>query len=244
MKIIAHRGASGEFYENTLLAFEQAIIQQCDGIELDVQYHHSGEFILLHDFLLHKKTNGKGRINDYSLEQLKNLRLVKGGAIPTLTQALKTINGRCLVNIEVKIDKKIKACNAASFSEIIEALTCCIKQAIKQYNFTWSHFIISSFKLELLSEIKYQTTQMNTAALIDFYPNERCLFAEELGVMSVNPPIQMVDKAFVDDAHKRGFQVWVYTVDTKPKIKKCADMNIDAIFTNYPQQTIERLKSF
>ena len=49
MKIIAHRGASGEFPENSILAFEHAIIQQSDGIELDAQYHQlSGEFVLLH----------------------------------------------------------------------------------------------------------------------------------------------------------------------------------------------------
>jgi hypothetical protein len=41
MKIIAHRGASGEFPENTLQAFEQAITQQADGIELDAQYHQA-----------------------------------------------------------------------------------------------------------------------------------------------------------------------------------------------------------
>ena len=50
MKVIAHRGASGEFPENSLLAFEEAIKQQADGIELDAQYHQaSGEFVLLHD---------------------------------------------------------------------------------------------------------------------------------------------------------------------------------------------------
>ncbi len=55
MQVIAHRGASGEFTENSLLAFEQAILQGCDGIEFDVQFHQaSGEFILLHDSYLNE----------------------------------------------------------------------------------------------------------------------------------------------------------------------------------------------
>ena len=41
MKVIAHRGASGEYPENTLLAFSEAIKQLADGIELDIQYHYS-----------------------------------------------------------------------------------------------------------------------------------------------------------------------------------------------------------
>ena len=73
MKVIAHRGASGEYPENTLLAFKEAIKQQADGIELDIQYHHSNHFVLLHDNYLEKTTNGKGSVNDYSLTNLQKL---------------------------------------------------------------------------------------------------------------------------------------------------------------------------
>jgi glycerophosphoryl diester phosphodiesterase len=240
MKIIAHRGASGEFPENTLLAFEQAIMQQCDGIELDVQYHHSGELILLHDYYLDKTTNGQGKINRYSLEQLQALDAGNGENIPTLTQALQTINGRCLVNIEVK--SSITATEA--LDKIIIALINCIENAITAYEFLWSHFIISSFNHPLLNEIKNHAPQLNTAALIASYPQERCQFAEKLAVISVNPSIDIVDKALVKDAHQRGFKVWVYTVDKAEDIATCIDMNVDGIFTNYPERSKKQLKTF
>ena len=53
MKVIAHRGASGEYPENSLLAFEKAIEQKADAIELDARFHESSEFILLHLSLIH-----------------------------------------------------------------------------------------------------------------------------------------------------------------------------------------------
>ncbi|MFQ3288353.1 MAG: glycerophosphoryl diester phosphodiesterase, partial [Alteromonadaceae bacterium] len=108
MKVIAHRGASGEYPENTLLAFSEAIKQLADGIELDIQYHYSNNFVLLHDNDLQKTTNGKGSVNDYSLGDLQQLDAGLGEFIPTLHQALELINGDCFVNIEVKtavIDK-------------------------------------------------------------------------------------------------------------------------------------------
>ena len=76
MKIIAHRGASGEFPENSLLAFEQAIQQKADGIELDVHFHdQSQQFIVLHDIYLDKTTNGQGHYNLYSIAKLTQLSL-------------------------------------------------------------------------------------------------------------------------------------------------------------------------
>ena len=58
MLVIAHRGASRRFPENSLLAFEQAILQAADGIELDVHFHpQSQQYIVLHDAYLEKTTN-------------------------------------------------------------------------------------------------------------------------------------------------------------------------------------------
>lgn len=240
MKIIAHRGASGEFPENTLLAIEHAIIQQSDGIEIDVQYHHSGELVLLHDYALDKTTNGHGSINNYSLEQLQALNAGKGESIPTLVQALKTINGRCLVNLEVKL----LATDELSLNKLIKALTRDVEQAIKYNHFLCSQFIISSFNHDLLKAFKQQTPQFTTAALIREYPKELALFAETLGVVSINPSIKIVDKALVTDAQQRGFQVWVFTVDKPKDIAACQAMKVDAIFTNYPAISKKQLNNF
>ena len=58
-KVWAHRGASGYAPENTLEAFEMAVKQQADGVELDVQLTKDGELVVLHDETLDRTTDGK-----------------------------------------------------------------------------------------------------------------------------------------------------------------------------------------
>ncbi len=238
MKIIAHRGASGEFPENTLLSIEQGILQQADGVEFDVQYHHSGQFILLHDYYLDKTTNGQGKINDFSLEALQQLDAGNGQILPTLTQALKTIKCRCLVNIEVKTT----VVETLLLAKMINALYECIDQAINCFGFTRAHFVISSFNHHLLAQLKATYSQLNTAALIATCPLTYTQFATVLKVSGVNPSIETLNKALVDDAHGRGFSVWVYTVDKYREINECFTLGVDGVFTNYPKQSREYLK--
>ncbi|MBU2112393.1 MAG: glycerophosphodiester phosphodiesterase, partial [Gammaproteobacteria bacterium] len=56
MQIIAHRGASGDYPENTILAIEQAIAQGADAVEIDV-FAVDGELIVIHDHHLARTTN-------------------------------------------------------------------------------------------------------------------------------------------------------------------------------------------
>ncbi|TMS75632.1 glycerophosphodiester phosphodiesterase, partial [Pseudoalteromonas sp. S1690] len=67
MHIFAHRGASGNYPENTLSAIDAALQAQVDGIELDVQSCQD-DFVIIHDTWLDRTTNGQGKINTTPLE--------------------------------------------------------------------------------------------------------------------------------------------------------------------------------
>lgn len=71
---IAHRGYSGKFDENTMLAFRKAIEYKADGIETDVQMSKDGALVLIHDETLERTTNGHGFVKDYTLDELKIFR--------------------------------------------------------------------------------------------------------------------------------------------------------------------------
>jgi glycerophosphoryl diester phosphodiesterase len=71
---VAHRGYSGKFDENTMLAFKKAIEYKADGIETDVQMSKDGVLILIHDETLDRTTNGHGFVKDYTLDELKIFR--------------------------------------------------------------------------------------------------------------------------------------------------------------------------
>ena len=51
MKVFAHRGFSGKYPENTMLAFKKAEEVGCYGIELDVQLTKDDEIVIMHDEL-------------------------------------------------------------------------------------------------------------------------------------------------------------------------------------------------
>ena len=61
-KVWAHRGASGYAPENTLEAFELAAKQKADGVELDVQLSKDGELVVIHDEIIDRVTDGKGKV--------------------------------------------------------------------------------------------------------------------------------------------------------------------------------------
>ena len=70
---IAHRGFSGEYPENTMLAFQKAVEAGCDGIELDVHLTKDGEIVVIHDETVDRTTDGRGAVKDYTLSELRRL---------------------------------------------------------------------------------------------------------------------------------------------------------------------------
>lgn len=76
MKVMAHRGYSGKYPENTMLAFQKAVEVGCDGIELDVQLTRDGVLVIIHDERIDRTTDGTGSVKDYTYEELKSSMLL------------------------------------------------------------------------------------------------------------------------------------------------------------------------
>ena len=74
MKVFAHRGFSGLYPENTMLAFEKALEVGADGVELDVHLTKDGKLVVIHDEALARTTGYPGLISDYTLEALTKIK--------------------------------------------------------------------------------------------------------------------------------------------------------------------------
>jgi len=236
MKVIAHRGASGEFAENSLLAFEQALIQGCDAIEFDVQFHQpSSEFILLHDSYLKIKDsngdNGKEKVhfNQLPLDELIHTSPNAKYNICTLEQALECINIQCQINIELK-----SATQGAQLANEMRKLEAVIQHAQARKLITFQQLVISSFNHHALAYVANYLPEITTAALIACCPINYAEFCQQLKVSMVNLSIECLNPEIINDAHRRGLKVWVYTVDHPDQIKQCLDFQVDGIFTNFP----------
>src|SRR5918996_4275416 len=98
---IAHRGASGNFPENTRLAFEKAIEARVNMIELDCQLSSDGHVVVFHDEGLNRTAGVRGKVRGKTLEELKKLdvgrwkkKAFKGERILTLEEVLEVIAGK------------------------------------------------------------------------------------------------------------------------------------------------------
>ncbi|MFT4993320.1 MAG: glycerophosphoryl diester phosphodiesterase [Paraglaciecola sp.] len=221
MLIFAHRGASADAPENTLLAIEEALTQGADGIEIDV--HQSGDdLVVIHDRWLHHTTNGQGQLQDYCLTELKLLDAGQGQQIPTLWQVMQLVDGRCLLNIEIK---------GVNDPQLVLSL---IDKAQRELHFFRQQFIVSSFDHHLLKDIKALSPSLKIAALTTGKPIDYALFAQNLDAYSVNIDMTFIDQHFVADAKSRGLKIFVYTVDEEEDLLKLIDLAVDGVFCNAP----------
>jgi glycerophosphoryl diester phosphodiesterase len=221
MLIFAHRGASADAPENTILAIDQALVQQADGIEIDV--HQLGnELVVIHDRWVSRTTNGNRLLSEYSLEELQTLDAGQGQFVPTLWQVLQRVQGQCLINIEIKGVNDVCLVDA------------CINKAISLLNFKHEQFIVSSFNHHLLLAFKRIAPSIKIGALTGSNPLDHARFGEELQAYSVNAEISFVDQAFVIDAHSRGLKMFVYTVDEPEDLLRLQAWGVDAVFSNGP----------
>ncbi|SNY52730.1 glycerophosphoryl diester phosphodiesterase [Arsukibacterium tuosuense] len=224
MQIIAHRGASGEYPENTLLAIEQATVQGADAVEIDV-FAVQGELIVIHDHHLARTTNGTGSIYQYSLAKLMQLDAGQGQRIPTLWQVLELTHNKCWLNIELKGD------------DTVAPLLALLNKAEQQLGFDLESLVISSFNHHLLSAIKQQQPQLRLGALTASLPLDYAAFASTLQAYSVHCDVSFINQAFVDDAKARDLKVFVYTVDQPDDIQRLKAYGVDGIFSNFPARS-------
>ena len=123
---IAHRGASDKYPENTLLAFEQALVQKADGVECDVHLTADGEVVVIHDATVDRTTDGHGAVRDLTLEKLGKLDAgswksgrFAGQRIPTLCEVVELVHGRAQLFVEIKDD------SAELAGRVVEELRRC-----------------------------------------------------------------------------------------------------------------------
>jgi glycerophosphoryl diester phosphodiesterase len=116
-RFFAHRGLhknGTDLPENSLPAIKKAV-EKGYGIEFDIQVTKDGVPVVFHDFTLHRMCGQKGRVCDYTLEELRKFRLLDcGEPIPTFKEALRAVDGKVPLIIEMKVEYfDLRICRAA-----------------------------------------------------------------------------------------------------------------------------------
>lgn len=220
---IGHRGAMGHETENTISSIKKALDLDVDMIEIDVFVIKSGEVVVFHDEVLDSLTNVKGKIEDYTWEDLKKV-VVKGNhKIPLLEEVITTINKKTPLNIELKGSKTAKP--------VFDILTTYYEKG-----WTRADFNISSFLWEELENYRQLDATISIGILTEENPIDAVTIAEKLKAQSINPWYKTLTSENIKLIHRKGFKIYTYTVNEPDTIKQLIRLGVDGIFCNYPER--------
>lgn len=223
---IAHRGASGHVMENSFAAFELAIQQGADMIELDVRPTKDGTIVVFHDDTLERLAEDERHIIEMSDAEVAKVRLAGDHPIPTLEKTLIEFAHRTILCIELKEQGMVE--------DIITMLDR-LKPDLSQLWFI-------SFFHEEVATLKARLPDLNIAPIIVGLPIDKAEFGAEMNAQAIHPNIHFLDQAFVDDAHERGLRVHIWTADEEEDIEKAIALGVDGITSNFPDRIVPYCK--
>lgn len=243
VKVIAHRGYSASYPENTILAFQRAINVKVDMIELDVTLTSDFIPIVIHDDTLKRTTSGKGKVRNVSYNTIKELdaglwfhRDYRGERVPLLQDVLELIARNPVeLNIEIKSeahDKRVSEKNIES--QIIPLL--------RNYKI-FEKTIVSSFEPDVLLRLRKLSDKIKLGFIFDRKLrniSDPFHFAREIGAYSLHLHKRLIKKESSQKSKAFGAKLFSFTINKESEMEAMFSLGVDGMFTDYP----ERLQKF
>lgn len=239
--IFAHRGASAYAPENTLAAFELAIKQEANAIELDAKLTADGEVVVFHDQSVERTTGSRGRVRELTLAEIRKLDAgshfdvsFRGEPIPSLGDVFEAVGKKIFINIEL-----------TNYASINDSLPEKVAALVNKYDLAdWVMF--SSFNPIALWRIRRLLPQIPTGLLALQGRNgvlARSFLGHLLGYEALHPHLEDVTKDLVSKTHHRGCRMYVYTVNHADDMRRLISLGVDGFFTDDPVMAIDVLNS-
>ena len=229
-KIFAHRGYSGKYPENTMIAFKKALECEVDGIELDVQLTKDGEVVIIHDETIDRTTTGKGFVVDYTYEELERFdasfkfKDLGFNKIPTLREYFQLVKDYDIVtNVELKT-------GINEYLGIEEK----VWELIKEYNLE-EKVIISSFNHFSVMRMKDIAPQLKYGFLSEDWIIDAGKYTHSYGVQCYHPRFNNLVPDVIKELKKYNLEINTWTVNLEEDMRYLYSNNIDVIITNYPE---------
>ncbi len=230
--VTAHRGDSINAPENTIAAFESAIIHFADWIELDLKQTKDGVIVVMHDSNLKRTTGINKNIWEVTYDEIQNLDVGAwfseefiGEKIPTLDEVIKHVNGRTKLNIELKPTGHEKDFE----KEVI--------RIIKE-NGIEDQCVVTSIKYNTLKRVKEIAPEIKTIFVSSVaYGNLADLkYADGFSIEQ-----NFITKKLVNSIKDKEKDLYVWTVNNMKIIEKMIELGVDNIITDNPLKVKETI---
>jgi glycerophosphoryl diester phosphodiesterase len=234
--IFAHRGASAHAPENTLAAFNLAIEQGADGIELDVKLSRDGHVVVIHDPTVDRTTGANGRVKDMTLDELRTMGAgsffadtFKDEKIPTLEEVFESVGKKTIINVELTN-------YTTRHDQLVESVCMLVKRFGLQKRILFSSFLGSN-----LSKSRSYLPNVPTGLLaLDGIPGAwHRSFGFAFGKYdALHPHLKDATQDQIYFVHRLNRRVHVWTVNEEDDMRRLFRWGVDAIFTDDPQLAV------
>jgi len=222
--VIGHRGSPLRAPENTVPSYLKAIEEGADFIEVDVRTTRDGELVIMHDSTVDRTTNGRGRVADMSLSEVKSLDAgswfseeYSGTRVPTLSEVLELARGKVGVVIELKVP----------------GIETKVLEAVKRAGMIDDVIVLSShwYSIKLFRQLEPripgladmpQPTIDKIREVLNYSANIISFHKKDLS------------SELVKYAHRKGLLVNSWPINTREELEKCLKTDIDFITTDNP----------
>lgn len=231
-QIWAHRGASADAPENTMAAFELAILEGADAIEIDLQVSSDGELVICHDESLERLAGFPGFVVQTPWDELKVIDIAYHRpefplmAMPRLADLLDLLEPTNLaLNVELK--------NSILPMPAIER-----KAYEMTRDFAKNHRVIfSSFNHQSMVTLLDIDPTLEVAPLYSRVEEADPFLMAGLGMKALHPQWQVLrDDDYVQRAHSAGLKMHTWTIDRPGDLRRIIQARPAAIITNVPLQ--------
>lgn len=234
--IFAHRGASAHAPENTLAAFELALAQNADAIELDVKLSADGHAVVIHDPKVDRTTGSHGQVKDLSFQRLRSLdaggffsEKYRGEKIPSLEEVFEAVGKRTFINVEL-----------TNYSTPRDSLVETVCMLVKKFGLQ-KRVLFSSFFASNLSKARAYLPDVpgGLLAVNGFLGAWGRSFGFNFGkYQALHPYLKDVSAQQVQRVHRLNRRIHVWTVNAEEDMRRLFHWGVDAIFTDDPQLAV------
>ncbi|TCN73992.1 glycerophosphoryl diester phosphodiesterase [Vibrio crassostreae] len=230
--IVGHRGVAGTHPENTKASIEQAAKLGLKWIEVDIQPTQDDQLVVCHDHTLERCSDGKGRVDEHTLAELRQLDFgswkseqFAGEKILTLEELLALVEQYDLsVNLEIKVDSRHQAPHVVDLlhSELIRS------------NLDTDRVLLSSFSHQLVAEMAHHLPRYRVGVITEQLTQDDLLLINEVKAFSCHMNYEHVIQSDLDTLSEANIQTWCYTVNDPSRFEFLS--NVDAVFTDFPNK--------
>ncbi len=216
---VGHRGAAGHAPENTVAAIHAGIACGVEFVEIDLRRTADGALVALHDATLNRTTDGRGRINRLSRQEVKRLDAGNGARIPTLEEALEAASGRTGIILELKV----------------RGIAQQTVDIVRRTSFT-GPLLYASFLHGELTHVRKADPDASLMVLFDRFPPASVARAMKYTPSHVGLRYSKATRRLVEAFHRANFLVFVYTPNRLADIQRAISLGVDGVISNFPDR--------